>query len=106
MTPVALPDVYTTSGQLIFATGRSTDVAPNTEMDVLRFERDLAALSPDKQVRALNGAGHESGSQNGYIGAWTAGLERKFGDVTASAAYVATAGVRLGAWRPEWLCGR
>ena len=96
VTPVALPDAYTTSGQLIFATGRSSDVAPNTEMDVPRFERDLAALSPDKQVHALAVQGMSPDVRNGYIGAWTAAMERTFGEITASAAYVATAGIRLG----------
>jgi hypothetical protein len=32
---------------------------------------------------------------NGYIGAWTAGVERSFGDIVANVAYVGTAGVRL-----------
>ena len=96
VTPVALPDAYTTSGQPIFATGRSSDVAPNTEMDVPRFQRDLAALSPDKQVHALAVQGMSPDVRNGYIGAWTAAMERTFGEITASAAYVATAGIRLG----------
>ena len=51
VTKLQLPAVYGMDGSLIYASGRSTDVAANTEMDVLRFERDLAALSPDKQVR-------------------------------------------------------
>ncbi len=96
VTPVVLPDAYTTSGEPIFKTGRSTGVPPNTEMDVLRFERDLAALSPDKQVRALNVQGMSPDVRNGYVGAWTAAVERTFGDVTAGAAYIGTAGVRLG----------
>ena len=93
---IVLPDIYTTSGKLVFASGRSTDVAPNTEMDVLRFERDLAALSPDKQVRALAVQGKNPDLRNGYVGTWTAGVERRFGGVTASTAYVATSGIRLG----------
>lgn len=93
---VTLPDAYSTSGQKIFATGRSTDVTPNTEMDVLRFERDLAALSPDGQVRALSVQGMSPDFRNGYIGTWTAGLERKIHDIAASLGYVATTGIRLG----------
>jgi hypothetical protein len=54
---ITLPGIYTPAGQLIYSTGNSMDVAPNTEMDINRFERDLAALSPDKQVRAVSAAG-------------------------------------------------
>jgi hypothetical protein len=96
VTPVALPQAYSTSGEPIFKTGDFFDVAPNTEMDVLRFERDLAALSTDQQVRALGAQGMNPDLRNGYVGSWTAGLERSFGDVTAVASYVATAGVGLG----------
>jgi hypothetical protein len=96
VTPVALPQIYSTSGQLIYASGRSTAVTPNTEMDVLRFERDLAALSPDKQMHPLSVMGMAPDLRNGYTASWTAGLERRFADVTASAAYVGTAGVALG----------
>jgi len=96
VTPVALPEIYSTSGQLIYATGRSTDVPTNVEMDVARFQRDLAALSPDKQVQALSGQAMNAGLRNGYIGTWTAGLERRIGEITASAAYVATTGIGLG----------
>jgi hypothetical protein len=92
---VQLPEIYSTSGEPIFRTGRTTDVPPNTEMDVLRFERDLAALSPDKQIHAISAQGIGPDLHNGYVGSWTAGLERSFGDITATAAYVATAGIRL-----------
>ncbi len=92
---VALPQIYTPAGQVVFATGKSTDVAPNTEMDVLRFERDLAALSPDHQVRPLAVQSMSRSFRNGYIGSYTAGLERELGDVKVSAAYVATVGVKL-----------
>lgn len=96
VTPIVLPEAYSTSGQNLFAGGDFLSIAPNTEMDVLRYERDLAALSPDKQVRALGVQSMNPDLENGYIGSWTAGLERRFGDVTASAAYVATVGVGLG----------
>lgn len=96
VTPIVLPEAYSASGQRIFAGGDYLSIKPNTEMDVLRYERDLAALSPDKQVRALGVQAMNPDLRNGYIGTWTAGLERRFGDVTASAAYVATAGIGLG----------
>jgi hypothetical protein len=92
---LSIPAIYAIDGSLIYATGRSTDVAANTEMDVLRFERDLAALSPDKQTRPTAGLAMASDFGNGYIGTYTAGLERKAGDITLSAAYVATIGAKL-----------
>lgn len=96
VTPIALPEAYSTSGQRLFAGGDFLSIAPNTEMDVLRFERDLAALSSDKQVRALGVQAMNPDLKNGYIGTWTAGLERRFGDVTTTASYVATVGIGLG----------
>jgi hypothetical protein len=95
VTRTLLPQVYTPQGQLIFASGRSTDVAPNTEMDVLRFERDLAALSPDHQTRPIVGQTTAQNFRNGSIATYTAGLERSLGDVTVTAAYVATIGMAL-----------
>jgi hypothetical protein len=64
-------------------------------MDVLRFEQELAALSPDHRVTPLSAMGVSRDFRNGYIGTWTAGLEQKFGGVTLSAGYVGTAGVQL-----------
>jgi hypothetical protein len=92
---VNLPGIYSTAGKLIYASGNSMAVAPNTEMDINRFERDLAALSPDKQVRAVNGAGMTPSLRNGYIGSYTGGIERRVGDVTVTAAYVGSVGVKL-----------
>ena len=90
-----MPDIYTPAGDLVYATGRSTDVKPNTEMDVLRFEKDLAALSTDKQVRPLVAQGYSPEFRNGYAPSWTVGIEQQAGDVTIHAAYVATVGVKL-----------
>jgi hypothetical protein len=92
---ITLPNSYTPSGQLIYSTGNSMDVAPNTVMDINRFERELAALSPDKQIRAVSGAGMAPDTRNGYVGSYTAGFERNVGDVTVNAAYVAATGVKL-----------
>jgi hypothetical protein len=92
---IELPEVYNVQGEPVYATGKSTDAPPNTEMDVLRYERDLAMLSPDKTVRAVTAQGMASDFRNGYIGAYTAGLERQFAEVTLNANYVATVGVRL-----------
>ncbi len=54
VTTLQLPPVYTTSGQLAFPTGRTTDVAPNTELDVPRFQADLSALTPGHQPQPLS----------------------------------------------------
>jgi hypothetical protein len=95
ITPQQLPTVYNTAGQPVFASGNSNNVPPNTVMNVLLFEQDLAALSPNHQITPLSVAGISNDFQNGYIGTWTAGLEQKIGVVTIDAAYVGTAGVKL-----------
>jgi hypothetical protein len=95
ITPQQLPVAYTTAGQPIFAAGDSKRVAGNTSMDVLRYERDLAALSPDHQITPLVVSGISPNFQNGYMGTWTAGLERKFAGVTLNAGYVGAVGVKL-----------
>ena len=92
---ITLPNAYTPAGQLIYATGNSMDQAPNTEMDVSRYERELAALSPDKQVRAVSAYGMAKDTRNGYVGSYTAGIERNVGNLTVNAAYVAAVGVKL-----------
>jgi hypothetical protein len=95
VTAVPLPQMYTTSGALLYPNGRSLDLAPNTEMDLLRFERDLAALSTDKLERPIGAQAFGQSFHNGYIGSWTASIERRVADVTLNAAYVGTAGVKL-----------
>ena len=93
--PVTLPAAYNVQGQPIFATGRSQDVPANTEIDLPRFQRDLDALTPGDQVQLLNIVGIAKNFGNGYIGTWTAGVDRDFHDVKVSVAYVATAGIHL-----------
>jgi len=95
VTPQQLPPVYTPAGSLIFASGDSKQVPGNTVMDVLRFEQDLAVLSPDHQVTPLSLFGMARNFKNGYIGTWTAGVEQKLGGATLNAAYVGTAGIKL-----------
>jgi hypothetical protein len=92
---ITIPDARTPSGDLVFPTGRSTDVAPNTEMDVLRFERDIAALTPDRKTHPLGGFAMARNFRNGYIATYTAGLERIFGDMVWNVGYVGTAGIKL-----------
>ena len=93
--PVNLPAPYTTSGQLLFPNGGSNGASPNTEIDLVRYQQDLTALSPGHQLQLLNLAGIAKDFRNGYIGSYTAGIDHDFGDVKFSAAYVATAGIHL-----------
>ena len=90
-----LPPVYTPAGQLVFASGNSKSVPANTEIDLLRFEQDLAALTPGNQIHPLTVIGMSKDFRNGYIESYTAGIEQSIGEVTLSASYVGTAGVKL-----------
>jgi hypothetical protein len=97
VTAVALPPFYTVAGQDIYAHVPSTAVPANTELDLLRFQRDLTALTPGHEVQLLGASGISPDFRNGYIGTYTAGLEHSFGDVKLSASYVATVGIHLSA---------
>ncbi len=94
-TRFALPDPYTPAGQRIFATGRSLDVAQDTEMDIQRFVEELAALTPGNQVRPLSVFSIDPHFQNGYLGTWNFGLEQDLKSLKLSASYVGTAGIKL-----------
>jgi len=93
--PVSLPTAYDIEGNPIFATGRTQDVPSNTQMDLPRFQTDLAALTPGDQVQLLTITGIAKNFGNGYIGSWTAGIDHDFRDVKVNASYVATAGIHL-----------
>jgi hypothetical protein len=97
ITPAQLPNVYTPQGTTIFAAGSSNTkaVAPNTVMDVNRYEQNVAALTPSGAVSALNLSGIDRSFDNGTLYTWTLGLEQKLGNLTADAAYVGTAGEKL-----------
>jgi hypothetical protein len=95
ITPDELPTVYTVTGSPVFASGDSKQVPGNTLMDVLRFEQDLAALSPDHQITPIQVLGISPNFQNGYIATWTAGIDQKLGGTAISAGYVGTAGIKL-----------
>lgn len=101
ITPSELPRVYTPSGEDIFASGTTTTLAPNTVMDVDRYEQDMATAlqqihpgSP-RVISALNLSGIDRSFGNATLYTWTAGLERKFGNLTADASYVGTAAEKL-----------
>ncbi len=94
---VTLPPIYAPSGQPLYPTGRSTDAPPNSEMDVLRFQQDLAQITPAHQVQPIGAVIMAKNFANGYVPTYTAGIDRDLGEVKLSAAYVATVGVRLAA---------
>jgi len=95
ITPITLPEPLTTSGQLLFTSGDTSKVAANTPVDIQRFQNDLAALTPGNQVQPLTTSAIARDFRNGYIGTWTAGLDRDFHLFKFSAAYVGTSGVHL-----------
>jgi hypothetical protein len=95
ITPVALPEPYTTSGQLLFASGDTSKVAANTSLDLQRFQNDLAALTPGNQIQLFSTPAIDRHFRNGYIGTWTAGFDHDFHLFKFSTSYVGTAGIHL-----------
>lgn len=95
ITPDVLPQAYTPAGQNIFAEGDTKKVPGNTVFDVDRYEHDMAAVSPGHQITPLNLGGIDRRFGNGYLGTWTLGLERQFGNITADIGYVGTTAVKL-----------
>jgi len=93
--PLHVPEPYTTSGQLLFESGNTSQVAANTPIDLPRFQQDLQALTPGDQVQLLSVSVMSRNFKNGYIGTYTAGVEHDFGMVRWNAAYVGTAGIHL-----------
>jgi hypothetical protein len=93
--PVTLPPVYTTQGNLLFASGSSSNLPANTPMDVQRFQNDLAALTPGHQVQLFSAISIDPHLRNGYIGTDTLGIDQEIGSVKLSASYVGTVGVHL-----------
>jgi hypothetical protein len=94
-----LPNVYTPSGQEIYPSHSTKEVPANTVMDVDLYQQQLgqsiAVTSPGLQVAPLNLSAIDRKFSNGYLQTWTLGAERHFGGLTADAAYVGTAAVRL-----------
>lgn len=97
VTSVTIPSIYAESGQKLYSEGPSTAVPTNTQIDVLRFQRDLTALTPGHELQLLGAFGVSPDFRNGYIGTYTTGFEHSIGDVKMSATYVATAGIHLAA---------
>jgi len=95
ITPTELPTVYTPAGANIFPAGNPKSVAPNTIMDVNRYELDMAALTPGHGVSDLNLSGIDAKFDNATLYAWSLGLERKLGNLTGDIGYVGTAAAHL-----------
>ena len=95
ITTAELPTFYSISGQDVYASGKTNTVAPNTVLDVERYQRDLAALSPGSQFTPLNLAAIDRRFGNGYLQTWTLGVEQQLGKLTADASYVGTASAKL-----------
>ncbi|HWZ99877.1 MAG TPA: TonB-dependent receptor [Candidatus Dormibacteraeota bacterium] len=95
ITPITLPEPYTTSGQLLFASGDTSKVAANTPVDLQRFQNDLAAITPGNQIQLFSTAAIDRHFRNGYIGTWTAGFDHDFHFFKLSSSYVGTAGIHL-----------
>lgn len=95
ITPVTLPEPYTTGGELLFASGDTSKVGANTPIDIARFQNDLTALTPGHQVQLLTAAPISRNFRNGYLGTWTTGVDHDFHILKFSVAYVGTAGIHL-----------
>jgi Carboxypeptidase regulatory-like domain len=93
--PLTLPPPYTTSGQLLFPGGDSSNVPANTPIDVQRFQNDVEALTPGHETQLLQASFISPKFRNGYIGTYTMGVDHDFGFAKFSAAYVGTAGIHL-----------
>ena len=96
-TPVTLPTVFSTQGQPLFPNGDSSKVPANTQVDVQRFQNDLAAITPGNQVQLFTTGSISRNFRNGYIATWTAGVDHNFRGVKFNVSYVGTAGVHLAA---------
>ena len=95
ITAAKLPRIYTPGGADIFAGGDPKRVAPNTVMDLDRYEKDISALTPGGMVNTLNLNFMDRGFGNAWLYTWTAGLEQKMGNLTADVSYVGTAAEKL-----------
>jgi hypothetical protein len=93
--PLLLPPAYDIHGQLIFPHGRSEEAAPNTQLDLQRFQNDLAAITPGSQIQLPGASGIAAEFKNGYIGSYRLGIDHSFANLNASASYVGTVGIHL-----------
>jgi hypothetical protein len=95
ITPVNVPEPYTTSGQLLFPGNTTTQTPANTPIDVPRFQQDLEALTPGNQTQLISVSVISRDFKNGYVGTYTAGFDENVGPLRWNVSYVGTAGVHL-----------
>jgi hypothetical protein len=95
ITPSELPPVYNLAGVNVLASGSSLAVPANTVWDVNRFDSELAAATGTSAITPLNANAISQNFRNARLANWTFSLERAFHGVSATAAYVGTAGIDL-----------
>jgi len=93
--PFAAPIVYTPQGTLVYPNGTSK-VAPNTPIDINRFEEDLAALLPGDQVQPLQLEGQDQSYHDGYLATYMFGIQQQWGAFNVSASYLGLTGIGIG----------
>ncbi|MGD0310434.1 MAG: carboxypeptidase regulatory-like domain-containing protein [Acidobacteriota bacterium] len=92
--PLVPPAIYTPQGALIDP-AKSSQWAGNTPIDVVRFERDLAALLPGNVIQPVQGSSTAQNFRNGYLNTYTMGIQQEILGFNVSASYIGLAGVHL-----------
>jgi hypothetical protein len=93
--PLPLPQPFDTKGNLLFPGGDSSTVPANTQIDLQRFQNDLAAISPGHEVQLFSTGIISRHFRDGYIAMSTAGIDQDLGNVKLNISYVGTAGIHL-----------
>src|SRR5579863_4404091 len=75
--------------------GDSSHVPANTQIDLQRYQNDLAAITPGHEVQLFSPGIISRNFRNGYIATYTAGIDQDLGSAKLSVGYVWTAGVKL-----------
>jgi Carboxypeptidase regulatory-like domain len=93
--PLNLPQPYTVQGQPLFPNGNSANLPANSQIDLQRYQNDLAAITPGHEIQLFSAGIIARNFRNGYIGTFTAGFDQEIGPMKFSASYVGTAGIHL-----------
>jgi hypothetical protein len=94
VTSLVPPPIYTPQGALIDP-AKSSQWAGNTPIDVVRFEKDLAALLPGNAIQPVQGNSTAQNFRNGYVNTYTLGIQQQFLGLDVSASYIGLTGVHL-----------
>jgi hypothetical protein len=94
VTTLALPPIYTPQGALIDP-AKSSQWAGNTPVDVVRFERELAAVLPGNVIQPVQGSSTALNFRNGYLNTYTLGIQQEVLGLDVSASYIGLSGVHL-----------